>query len=140
VISRIVLAVVLLALAGGIAWVLDRRRRPAPPARGRATVPQQLDRDDFPRRTAPWLVVLWSSRTCDSCHGLFDKLAPLASDEVAVVEVEYPAERALHERYAIDAVPLTVVADAQGVTRASYAGAFDAATLWATVAELRARG
>ena len=62
---------------------------------------------------------------------------PLASDDVAVVEVEYQAEPELHQRYAIDAAPITVLADADGVTRASFVGAFTATDLWAAVAELR---
>ena len=89
--ARLVLAIVLVVAAAIVAWVLDRRRKPAPPAQSRATVPKQLDRHDFPRPDAPWLVVLWSSRTCESCQGLFEKLTPLASDDVAVVEVEYQA-------------------------------------------------
>ena len=107
--ARLVLAIVLVVAAAIVAWVLDRRRKPAPPAQGRATVPQQLDRQDFPRTDAPWLVVLWSSRTCESCQGLFEKLTPLASDDVAVVEVEYQEQPELHKRYAIDAAPITVI-------------------------------
>ena len=37
------------------------------------------------------------------------KVAPLESDDVATCEIEYSAERALHERYEIDAVPLVMV-------------------------------
>ena len=51
--------------------------------------PAQLDRADFPRPEAPWLVVLFTSSNCDSCAGLYDKAAALESDEVAVTEVEY---------------------------------------------------
>ena len=136
--ARLALAAALIVVAAVIAWVLDRRRRPAPPAQGSATVPRQLDRDDFPEPAAPWLVVLWSSRTCESCRGLFGKIAPLASADVAVAEVEYQTDPDLHARYAIDAAPITIVVDAEGVTRASFAGAFDAVELWATVADLRA--
>jgi hypothetical protein len=67
-----------------------------------------------------------------------EKAAPLASDDVAVVEVEYFADRALHERYKINAAPLTLVADAEGVVRGSFVGAFNATELWNTVADLRA--
>jgi hypothetical protein len=136
--TRVVLAIALVVLAAGVAWVLDRRRKTAPPMQGRALVPQQIDRADFPRPETPWLVVLWSSRTCDSCRGLFEKMAPLASDDVAVVEVEYQAQPDLHRRYQIEAAPVTIVADARGVTRAGFAGAFSATDLWARVAELRA--
>jgi hypothetical protein len=135
---RIVIAVAIVAVAAGIAWWLEHRRKVAPPTQGRAVVPQQLDRRDFPRPDAPWLVVLFTSNTCDSCAGLLDKARPLESDQVSVVEVEYFANRGLHERYRIDAAPITVLADADGVTRASFVGAFTATDLWNALAELRA--
>ena len=96
-----------------------------------------LDRHDFAGPDAPWLVVLFTSKNCDSCAGLLDKALPLASDQVSVTEVEYPANRALHERYHIDAAPITVLADDDGVTRASFVGAFTATDLWKVLAELR---
>jgi hypothetical protein len=138
--TRIVIAVVILAVAGGIAWWLERRRVLAPPTQGRAIVPQQFDRRDFPRPEAPWLIVLFTSQHCDSCAGLLDKAQPLASDAVSVTEVEYGAQPALHRRYQIDAAPITVVVDAAGVTRASFVGAFAAPDLWAALAELREFG
>ena len=119
---RIVVAVAILVVAVGVAWWLEHRRVVSPPSQGRAVVPQQLDRNDFPRPDAPWLVVLFTSQHCDSCAGLFDKALPLASDEVGVVEVEYTEHPDLHERYQIDAAPITVLVDASGVTRGSFVG------------------
>ncbi len=137
---RIVIAVVIVAAAAGIAWWLEHRRKVAPPTQGRAVVPQQLDRRDFPQPEAPWLVVLFTSKTCDSCAGLLDKARPLESDQVSVTEVEYTAQPELHRRYQIEAAPITVLADAQGVTRASFIGAFAATDLWNALAGLRETG
>jgi hypothetical protein len=134
---RIVIAVVIVAVAAAIAWWLERRRKVAPPTQGRAVVPHQLDRRDFPHPDAPWLVVLFTSSNCDSCAGLLDKARPLESEHVSVVEVEYSANRGLHERYQIEAAPITVLADAEGVTRASFVGAFSATDLWNALAEIR---
>ena len=134
---RVVVAVAILAVAIAIAWWLEHRRAAAPPSQGRAVVPQQLDRNDFPRPDASWLVVLFTSRHCDSCAGLLDKALPLASDEVGVVEIEYTRQPDLHERYHIDAAPITVLVDREGVTRGSFVGAFSAPDLWSAVAELR---
>ena len=131
------IAVAILVVAGGVAWWLERRRVAAPPTQGRATVPQQLDRNDFARPDAAWLVALFTSQHCDSCAGLFDKAKPLESDDVSVTEVEYGAQPELHRRYQIDAAPITVLADSAGVTRASFVGAFTAADLWAALADLR---
>ena len=103
-------------------------------------MPAQLDRDDFDGPGVPWLVVLFSSATCETCAGVREKVLPLASTEVAVQEVEAGADRGLQERYAVDAVPMVVVADAAGVVRASFVGPVTAADLWATLAEVREPG
>jgi hypothetical protein len=136
--TRILIAIAIIVVAGGIAWFLERRRVASPPTQGRSIVPEQLDRRDFPRPEAPWLVVLFTSQHCDSCAGLIDKARPLESDDVSVTEVEYSAEPELHRRYEIEAAPITVLADAAGVTRASFIGAFAATDLWNKLAELRA--
>ena len=135
--ARLVIAVVLLVVAVIVAMIIERRRRPSVPSQGRDVVPHQLDRNDFPRPDAPWLVVLWSSSACESCAGLIDKLTPLESPDVAVVEIEYQSNKPLHERYKIEAAPVTQVVDAQGVTQASFTGAFEAMELWTIVAALR---
>ena len=50
------------------------------------------------------------------------------------------ADRALHERYAIEAVPTTLIADPEGVVVASFLGPVTATDLWAAVAEAREPG
>jgi hypothetical protein len=138
VVVRLVVAVAILAVAAAIAWWLERRRSVAPPSQGRAIAPEQLDRHDFPNPDAAWLVVLFTSRHCDSCAGLVEKARPLASDEVGVVEVEYTLQPDLHARYRIDAAPITVLVDREGVTRRAFIGAYSAPELWSALAELRA--
>jgi hypothetical protein len=59
---------------------------------------------------------------------------------VAVQEAELVARRDLHERYAIEAVPATLVADAEGVVVRSFLGPVTATHLWAAVAEAREPG
>jgi hypothetical protein len=134
---RVGIAVALFAVVAVIAVVLERRRRTNPPLQGQPVVPAQLDRADFPRPDAPWLVVLFTSANCESCEGLYAKVAPLESSDVAVVEAQYPGAKGIHQRYAINAAPLTVVADAQGVVCASVLGAFNASDVWSAVAQLR---
>jgi hypothetical protein len=135
---RIVVAVVLFAVLAALAWWLERRRRVDAPTQSRGVAPSQLNRADFPRPDVAWLVVLFTSKTCDSCAGLLDKAAALESDDVAVTEVEYFARPDLHERYHVDAAPMTLIADTDGVVRASFLGAFAAPELWTAVAEVRA--
>jgi hypothetical protein len=103
-------------------------------------VPGQLDRADFARPEAPFLVAVFTSATCQSCAAVAGKAAVLASSQVAVDVLEASERRALHQKYAINAVPLVVVADAAGVVGASFIGPASATDLWAAVAELRAPG
>lgn len=137
--ERVLIAVGLIAIAVVVALVLQRRR-PDAPTQSSWTVPAQLDRRDFARPDAPWLVLTFTSSTCDSCAGVKAKTAVLASDAVAVDDVDAVADKALHDRYHIDAVPTLVIADEAGAVRASFVGPMTATDLWATMADLREPG
>jgi hypothetical protein len=139
-VERALTALVLAAVVLGVAWLAQRRRRPDAPVRTGYAVPQQLDRQDFARPDASWLVAVFTSATCDSCAGVWDRARHLDSDAVAVQEVEVGTSRDVHDRYGIEAVPTTVVADADGVVRSSFVGPVTATDLWAAVAELREPG
>jgi hypothetical protein len=138
-VDRALIALALIVLAVAVSLVL-RRRRPDPPTQARWEVPTQLDRHDFPRPDAGWLVVVFSSATCDSCARATAKAAVLESPQVAYTEVPYQERKDLHQRYSVDVVPLIAVADADGVVRASFVGVPTATDLWAAVAESRAPG
>src|SRR5687768_3954949 len=138
--ERVVVAVVLAGLALVVAAVLQRRQRPDAPVRTGYAVPAQLDRGDFTRPDAPWLVAVFTSATCTTCQGVWEKARHLESDAVVVQQVEYGADRALHDRYGIEAVPLALVVDAVGVVQASFMGPVTATDLWAAVAEAREPG
>jgi hypothetical protein len=139
-VERVLLVVVLAAAAVAVALLIQRRRRPAAPTNVRHTLPEQVDRRDFERPEAPWLVAVFTSTTCQTCQGVWDKARLLASDAVAVQELEVTAAPEVHRKYAIDAVPAVVVADRSGVVRAAFLGPVTATDLWATVAEVRAPG
>ncbi len=136
-VSRLVLALVVIAVAVIIARRLERRR-PAPPTRDAYPVPAQLDRLDFPRPEAPWLFVLFSSRPCDSCAPMVARVCGLESDSVATAQVEAKADKVLHDRYRIEGVPMVVLADADGVVRAGFVGAVDSWELEEALAKARA--
>jgi hypothetical protein len=137
--SRLVIGAVIVIVVGALAWWLQRRPPEAPP-RDVYPVPKQLDRADFPRADAAWLVALFSSAACDSCRGLGPKVMALASADVSVCEIEAEDRGDLHRRYDLAAIPTTIVADADGVVRRAFVGAFTATDLWAAVAEVRVPG
>jgi hypothetical protein len=139
-VERVVLVVVLALGAVVVAAVIQRRQRPAAPTATGYNVPDHLDRTDFDGPEVPWLVAVFTSATCQTCAGVWDKAQLLVSDAVVAQQVEVGTQRDLHHKYAIDAVPATVVADAEGVVRASFLGPVTATDLWATLAELREPG
>ncbi len=139
-VERLLLAIALAAVAVLVAWVIQRRQRPAAPVRTGYSVPTQVDRADFDGPDVPWLVVVFTSATCDVCAGVWEKAKPLASTEVVVQEGEYGAQRDLHDRYRVEAVPSVLVVDADGVVVRSFLGPVTATDLWAAVAEAREPG
>jgi hypothetical protein len=132
--------VVLGAVAAGVAWFLQRRTRPAPQRGASWAIPELLNRSDFDRPDAPWLVAVFTSSTCLACKGTAEKAALLESDVVAVQRLDSIEQKDIHDRYGIDAVPMVLVADAVGTVRANFVGEPTATDLWAAVAELREPG
>jgi len=138
-IVRVAIAVAILLVVLGVAWWL-RRRRPEGPSRGVYPIPRQLDRHDFPRPDAPFLVAYFSSTTCSSCQGLGPKVQALESTDVATCDLDFVERRDLHDRYEISAIPMILLADQAGVVQRAFVGATTAADLWAAAAELREPG
>lgn len=137
-ILRVGIGAALLIVAVIVALVLERRRKSTvAPIRDTYPVPRQLYRNDFPRPDAPWLVALFSSRTCDSCALMRQKVLALDSPEVSACDIEFSASRSLHERYEISGVPMVLVTDAEGVVLQSFVGPVSATDLWAAVAGVR---
>jgi thiol-disulfide isomerase/thioredoxin len=136
-VERVLVALVLIAVAVCVAVVLERRKPAAPTQPRRWDVPAQLDRDDFEGRDCPWLVAVFTSSTCESCDQVVPKALALASPDVAVTEVPYQSRKDLHQRYGVEVVPTLVVAGPDGVVRKSFIGVPTATDLWAAVAEAR---
>jgi len=133
---RVVIVAVVVVVAFAVA-LLAQRKAPRSPARSGHGIPAQLDRADFANPNAPWLITVFTSATCDVCADTWQKASVLESPDVAVQQIEYQSDRALHDRYAIEAVPLVLVVDDHGVVRNSFVGPVSATHLWAAVAEAR---
>jgi thioredoxin-like negative regulator of GroEL len=139
--GQVLLAAAIALVAVGVAAVV-RRRRPDAPTQPARHVPTQLDKRDFEAlvpetSVAPWLVVVFSSSTCSVCAQVWSKVQVMATNQVAVVDVDYGTHRDLHQRYSIDSVPLTLIVDAEGVVREHFLGPMTATDLWAAVARVR---
>ena len=130
----IVGVVVVVALLANL-W--QRKRQVDAPTQGASEVPSQIDRADFARPDAPWIVLAFTSATCQTCSDIERKVRVLETNSVAIQILEYTAERELHERYKIDAVPTVLMADANGVVQANFLGPVSATDLWAALARAR---
>jgi hypothetical protein len=138
--ERLVIAAVIVAVAAVVSLVMRRRQSPDAPTQAVYEAPRQLDRADFAHPDHEWLLVAFTSATCHTCADTVAKATVSQSDVVGFTEVEYGEHRDLHQRYGIDAVPTLVLADRDGVVRASFLGRVTATDLWAAVAEAREPG
>ena len=109
-------------VAGGIAFLVNRRG-PDAPSTPRFAAPQQLDRADFDDPSRPWLLALFSSSTCLSCHDARSMLSEVTFGSVVVQDLPVETDKPIHDRYGVDAVPIVVLADRDGVVRWSWLGA-----------------
>ena len=134
--DRLLLALGIASVLGVLATLLQRRRAD-PPTQASGRILEQLDRADFAEAGKPWLVAVFTSATCGTCADVRAKADVLATDDVSVSVAEYPADKLVHDRYKIDAVPLVVIADARGVVKHSFLGPVTSRDLWAAVAAVR---
>lgn len=138
--AQLIIVVVVGVIALGVGWVMQKQAPDAPTVPTQHKTPAQLDRNDFTRPDAPWLVVVFTSATCSTCAKVWTSTQLVESEEVAIQNVEVGRDAALHERYSITAVPSVVIVDHDGVAQGSYVGPPSSADLWAKLAELRDGG
>lgn len=136
--SQLIPTLAVLLVAGVVALVLRRRRPEAPTQPASWPVPMQLDRNDFVRPEAPWLVVVFTSATCGNCARVIAKARVLEAPGVAYQEVTYQDAKDLHERYSVEAVPMVLMTGADGVVVKSFVGEMSAIDLWGEFATVRA--
>ena len=137
--TSLVIAVVLAAVALLVAWGINRRK-PAPrPSTESHRVPDRIDRGDFARPDAQVLVAVFTSATCASCAAMVATAHEVDSDMVAVDEAEVGVRGDVHRRYEIDAVPIAVVADRDGLVCASFAGSVSLPDLREAIAQASTR-
>jgi hypothetical protein len=136
-VERLAVLLALAAGAGAIALLVRNRLGTDAPTRPAWVVPDHVDRADLVHPTTPWMVAVFSSSTCLACRATWEKARQMESDEVAVQDIDAIAEKALHERYGVDAVPLLLVIGPDGAVHKSFLGEPSAADLWAAVAEAR---
>ncbi|MEC7924190.1 MAG: hypothetical protein VYB80_03135 [Actinomycetota bacterium] len=114
--------VLLLGVFAAIVAFLVNKRNSDSPSVPRNSLPIQIDRSDFENPKTEWILILFSSDSCDSCQEVRNLIKGLTLDSFHIQEVEFPQETPTHQRYGIDSVPITLVAGTDGVVVWSYAG------------------
>ncbi|MFM8856185.1 MAG: hypothetical protein ACKOI2_03035 [Actinomycetota bacterium] len=135
--NNLIIGLAIAVVVGVVAIVMRRRQVLDAPTQRTYTVPSQIDRADFGVPPEEWLIVVFTSTTCPVCADVSAKALALASRHVAIRIADYSNDRAVHERYSIDAVPAVVIADSSGVVRHHFLGPVTATDLWAAVASVR---
>lgn len=138
--ERLILVGAITLGAVGLAAVLRRNlgsSNLAVPGPEGWALPTHVDRADFDRPEAPWLLAVFTSATCATCADLWERARVMEAPEVVVAEAEYRRRPDLHTKYGIEAVPALAVVDAQGAVRRWLLGPAAAGELWSAVAEAR---
>jgi hypothetical protein len=121
--ERLLIAVGLAVLAVVIVWFIQRRRPArAPTEAATHEAPAQIDRAEFASPEVRWLIVVFSSETCEGCQQVLAAARRLVTRDVAVEDVTFQRDRELQERYGITAVPTTIVAGPDGVVQRWWIG------------------
>jgi len=142
-VERVLIAAAVIVSAVGVARVVAARRRADAPTQPRHRVPEQLDPADLAVlgcTPGTWSVVTFTSATCNTCADVVAKAEVMAAPAVSVATASYQEQRAIHDRYGIDAVPTLVIVDPDGVVHGAFLGPVSATDLWAAVAEAREPG
>lgn len=137
---QLLLACALAVVIIVVARFLQQRRGADAPTQPTWQFPAQLDPNDFVTENGQWMVVVFTSSTCSTCADVAAKAQVLESPSVSVNTVDYIDNVDLHQRYEIDAVPITVIADESGVVKRGFIGPVTATDLWAGLAEVREPG
>ena len=120
-ILTIILVLVIGVTAFGVSS-LANRRMPDSPSVPKSILPYQLDRSDFNNPSIDWIFVLFTSDTCDACDLVLSEVSKISLPNVVVQNINYATNKSLHVRYEIDAVPILLLADQQGIVQWSFAG------------------
>jgi thioredoxin-like negative regulator of GroEL len=117
-VERLAILVGLTLIAVVVAMVLQRRRR-EPPSSPSYRALAEIDRTEFAHTAEPVVIVMFGSTTCHTCPAVWETIQSL---DVPSERVDVQSDPKRHQRYRIDGVPTTVVANAAGVVSKTFFG------------------
>ena len=139
--AGILARVLILALAGGIAWLVVVMGRRYVERRRRAALAAPASVSDAHATGASVRILAFSSEDCTQCHRLQRPALRRVQDAlgaatVEVLEIDGPSSPELTKRYNVLTVPTTVVLDGTGQARAVNYGFANAQKLLRQVDEV----
>ncbi len=120
-----ILTIILILVIGLTAFsisALANQRTSDRPSVPKSILPYQLDRSDFNNPSIEWIFILFTSDTCNACESVLNEVSKISIPNVVVQNINYAANKSLHIRYEIDAVPILLLADQKGIVQWSFAG------------------
>lgn len=96
-------------------------RRFAPPARqfvpppSTFGVPAQMSLEDISPQFRPWVLVLFTSQTCEGCLRARSLAQTIRSEGLEIKFIDSSEQPGLFEKYSIEGVPLFVLCDESGL-------------------------
>lgn len=133
--ERLVIAVVLVVVAIGVAFVAQRRRGSVFAAVQRSELPPAVDLVAVGVSRGPAFVV-FTEETCRTCAAALGVVRGPAGAGLHVAEVPFGAAQELHRLHGIDTVPTTVVTDADGQVIDGWVGRVDLSGLAVALAQV----
>ena len=110
------------AVAASIIAALLQRWHPRESIAAPHSIPQYLSRTDFDQPDSAWLIAVFSSKDCATCAPVALEAYKLTDADVTVQEIPVDSSAELHRRYCVSAVPMLLIADADGLVCAHHLG------------------
>jgi invasion protein IalB len=136
--ERLLIAVGLAVVAVIVVRFIQRRRPARAPTEAAShEAPARIDRSEFASPEVRWLIVVFSSETCEACQQVLADARRLVARDVAVEDVTFQHDRDRQEDYGITAVPTTIVVGPDGVVQRWWIGSVRFGELAAALRALR---
>lgn len=133
--SRLLIAVAIAAGVSLVAILANRNASSQLISVRRNALPTRVPATEVGLDAGPAIIVFTES-TCDSCQEVIRLIRGPAGAGIAVADVEFGAEPALHRRFGIDTVPTTLVVDREGSVVSGWTGRVDVGEFAAALAEI----
>jgi len=133
-VERLLVLVAVSLLACTAASIVQRRNYRHSVRTG-SPVPVQIHRGDFPHPEIDWLIAIFTSESCDACTAVLRSAQSIDSAAVHVAKIDSTKNEKIYKLYDIDAVPLLLLANKNGVVLYYHRGPIPTDQLYKDIEE-----